>query len=88
MTADQSGKVRIRVLDSDPAIQQLFYQCAIENLKAAAYRTVRNADPDVDAFFQYRCEGGRADPDYGPGSAFHSSNRVPHPFNNSKNVKT
>jgi hypothetical protein len=33
MTADQSGKVRIRVLDSGPATQQLFYQCAKEKLK-------------------------------------------------------
>ncbi len=37
MTADQSGKVRIRVLDSDPATQQFFYRCAKEKLKAAAY---------------------------------------------------
>ena len=33
MTVDQSGKVRIRVLDSDLATQQLFYQCAKEKLK-------------------------------------------------------
>jgi hypothetical protein len=98
MTADQSGKVRIWVLDSDAAIQQLFYQCAQENSQAAAYHTVRNADSDVDAgsavrccavraFLRYRCEGGRADPDYGPWSASHFSNRVPHPFNNSKICK-
>ncbi len=55
MTADQSGKVRIRVLDSDPVTQQLFYQCVKENLKAAPYRTVRNADPDADAGSVVRC---------------------------------
>ncbi len=98
MTADQSGKVRIRVLDSDPATQQLFYQCAKEKLKSAAYRTVRNADSDAmlgpksvavryRAFLRYRCEGGRADPDYGPRSASHSSNHVPHSFNKFKIVK-
>jgi hypothetical protein len=55
MTGDQSGKVWIRVLDSDPATQQLYYQCAKGKLKAAAYRTVRNADRDADAGSVVRC---------------------------------
>jgi hypothetical protein len=32
-----------------------FYQCAKENSKVAAYRTVRNAEPDVDAGSIVRC---------------------------------
>ncbi len=50
--SDQSGKVRIRVLDSDPVTQQLSFWRAKAKLKAAAYRTVRNADPDADAEMQ------------------------------------
>jgi hypothetical protein len=47
--------VRIQVLDSYPATQQLYYQCAKEKLKAAAYRTVQNADLDADAGSVVRC---------------------------------
>ena len=47
--SDQSGKVRIRVLDSDPDTQQFYFDAPMQNSNADAYRTVRNADPDADA---------------------------------------
>jgi hypothetical protein len=66
--ADQSGKVRIRVLDSDPVIQQFFFTYAPKKIsKADVYRTVRNADPDVDAGDVVRCCAGIA-PLYGTGA--------------------
>jgi hypothetical protein len=34
MTGDQSRKVQIQVLDSDPVIQQLFYLCTKKNIKS------------------------------------------------------
>ena len=46
--SDQSGKVRIRVLDSDPDTQQVYFDAPMQNSNADAYRTVRNADPDAD----------------------------------------
>jgi hypothetical protein len=77
--SDQSGKVRIRVLDSDPDTQQFYFDARMQKSNADAYRTVRNADPDADAgsvvrccavphppLLRYRCEGGCADPDFGP----------------------
>ena len=53
--SDQSGKVRIRVLDSDPDTQQLYFDAPMQNSNADAYRTVRNADPDADAGSVVRC---------------------------------
>ncbi len=52
--SDQSGKVWIQVLDSDPVTQQLFYWCTKGKL-AAEYHTVRNVDPDADAGSVVRC---------------------------------
>ena len=51
--SDQSGKVRIRVLDSDPDTQQVYFDAPMQNPNADAYRTVRNAD--ADAGFVVRC---------------------------------
>ncbi len=53
--SDQSGKVRIRVLDSDPNTQQLYFDAPMQNSNADAYRAVRNADPDADAGSVVRC---------------------------------
>ena len=53
--SDQSGKVRIRVLDSDPDTQQLYFDAPMQNSNADAYRTVRNAVPDADAGSVVRC---------------------------------
>ena len=53
--SDQSGKVRIRVLDSDPDTQQVYFDAPMQNLNADAYRTVRNAVPDADAGSVVRC---------------------------------
>ncbi len=53
--SDQSGKVWIRVLDSDPGTQQFYFDAAMQNSNADAYRTVRNADPDADAGSIVRC---------------------------------
>ncbi len=53
--SDQSGKARIRVLDSDPATQQLYFDAPMQNSNAGAYRTVRNAVPDADAGSVVRC---------------------------------
>ncbi len=52
---DQSGKVRIRVLDSDPDTRQLYFDAPKQDQNADAYRTVRNADPDADAGFVVSC---------------------------------
>ena len=52
---DQSGKIRIRVLDSDPDTQQVYFDAPVQNLNADAYRTVRNAVPDADAGSVVRC---------------------------------
>ncbi len=87
--SDQSGKVRIRVLDSDPDTPQPYFDAPMQNSNTDAYRTVRNADLDADAGSVVRCcavphlttlpvrgrTGG-----FGPrsGSASQSSNRVPH----------
>ncbi len=49
------GKVGIRVLDSDPDTQQLYFDAPMQNSNADAYRTVRNADPDADAGSVVRC---------------------------------
>jgi hypothetical protein len=93
MPADQSGRVRIWVLDSDPSIQQLSFHFpwAKENIKKAdAYHAVQNADPDLDAGSVVRCCTGfapfyctRAKADvrirtFGPRSASHLLNRVPY----------
>ena len=53
--SDQSGKVRIRVLDSDPDTQQLYFDAPMQNSNADAYHTVRNAVPDADAGSVVRC---------------------------------
>ena len=89
--SDQSGKVRIRVLDSDPDTQQVYLDAPMQNSNADAYRTVRNAVPDADAGSVVRCcavphlttvpvrgrtHGSRSR----SGSASQSSNRVPHLF--------
>ena len=94
--SDQSGKVRIRVLDSDPDTQQLYFDAPMQNSNADAYRTVRNADPDADAGsvvrccavqLRYRCGGGRADPDLGPDPRLNPQTGY-HIFFKAKNVKT
>ena len=51
--SDQSGKVR--VLDSDPDTQQVYFDAPMQNLNADACRTVRNAVPDADAGSVVRC---------------------------------
>ena len=88
---DQSGKVRIRVLDSDPDTQQFYFDAPMQNSNADACRAVRNAVPDADAGSVVRCctvlhlttvpARGRTRGS-GPrsGSASQSSNRVPHFF--------
>ncbi len=53
--SDQSGKVLIRVLDSDPDTQQLYFDAPMQNSNADAYCTVRNAVPDADAGSVVRC---------------------------------
>ena len=53
--SDQSGKVRIRVLDSGPDTQQFYFDAPMQNSNAEAYRTVRNADLDADAGSVVRC---------------------------------
>ncbi len=53
--SDQSGKVRIRVLDSDPDKQQFYFDAPKQNSNADAYHAVRNADPDADAGSVVRC---------------------------------
>jgi hypothetical protein len=53
--SDQSGKVRIQVLDSDPDTQQLYFDAPMQNSNADACRTVRNAVPDADAGSVVRC---------------------------------
>ena len=89
--SDQSGKVRIRVLDSDPDTQQVYFDAPMQNSNADAYRTVRNAVPDADARSVVRCctvphlntvpAGGRIrGSGLRSGSASQSSNRVPHLF--------
>ena len=89
--SDQSGKVRIRVLDSDPDTQQLYFDAPMQNSNADECRMVRNADPDADAESVVRCCAvshlitvpvrGRTHGS-GPrsGSASQSSNWVPHLF--------
>ncbi len=89
--SDQSGKVRIRVLDSDPDTQQFYFDVPMRNSNADAYRTVRNVDPDADAGSVVCCcavphltkvpARGRTRGS-GPrsGSTSQSSNRVPHFF--------
>ncbi len=47
--SDRSGKVRVRVLDSDPDTQQLYFDAPMQNSNADAYCTVRNAVPDARA---------------------------------------
>ena len=89
--SDQSGKVQIRVLDSDPDTQQLYFDAPMQNSNADAYRTVRNADPDADAGSIVRCcavphlttvpvRGRTSGSGPRSGSASQSSNRVPHLF--------
>ena len=86
---DQSGKVRIRVLDSDPDTQQVYFDAPMQNLNADAYRTVRNAVPDADAGSIVHCctvphlntvpaRGRTRGSGLRSGSASQSSNRVPH----------
>ena len=75
--SDQSGKVRIRVLGSDPDTQQLYFDAPMQNSNADACRTMRNAVPDADAGSVVRCctvphlttvpaRGRTRDPDFGP----------------------
>ncbi len=83
MTADQSGKVRIRVLDSDPATQQVFYQCAKEKLKSGhvpygAYCAVPGLFYGSGARADARIRTTVPDPSLTPQTA---------PFNKSKIVK-
>ncbi len=89
--SDQSGKVGIRVLDSDPDTQQLYFDAPMQNLNADVYRTVQNAVPDADAGSVVRCcavphltmvsvRGRTRGPGPRSGSASQSSNRVPHLF--------
>jgi hypothetical protein len=89
--SDQSGKVRIRVLDSDPDTQQLYFDAPKQNSNADAYHTVRNAVPDADAGSVVRCcavphlttvtvQGRTSGSGHRSGSASQSSNRVPHLF--------
>ncbi len=53
--SDQSGKVRIRALDSDPDTQRFYFDAPMQKSNADAYRTVQNADPDADAGSVVRC---------------------------------
>ncbi len=53
--SDQSGKDRIRVLDSDPDTQEFYFDAPMQKSNAGAYRAVRNADPDADAGSVVRC---------------------------------
>ena len=87
--SDQSGKVRIRVLDSDPDTQQFYFDAPMQKSNADACRTVRNADPDADAGSVVRCcavphftavpvRGRTHGSGLRSGSASQSSNRVPH----------
>ncbi len=89
--SDQSKKVRIRVLDSDPDTQQLYFDAPMQNSNADAYRMVRNADPDADAGSVVRCcavphltkvpvRGRTRGSGPRSGSASQSSNWVPHLF--------
>jgi hypothetical protein len=99
MIADRSRKVRIRVLDSDPVIQQLSCYAPKKTQKADAFRAVRNADPDPYAGSVVRCCTGFA-PFYGTGakadvrirtfgsrSASHLLNRVPYRLKTLKRPK-
>jgi hypothetical protein len=66
MTDDQSGKVGIKVLDSDPVNQQGFSFAPKKTQKADAHSAVRNVNPDSDAGCFFRCCTGFA-PFYGTG---------------------
>jgi hypothetical protein len=58
MNADQSGKVRIRLLDSDPIIQQLLYAPKHKNWTCTG--TVQNVDLYLDAGSVVQCCTGCA----------------------------
>ncbi len=96
--SDQSGKFRIRVLDSDLDTQLFYFDAPMQNSNADAYRTVRNAVPDADAGSVVRyctvphlttvpARGRTRGSGPRSGSASQSSNRVPHPFLKLKSKK-
>jgi hypothetical protein len=64
MTDDQSGKVRIQVLDSDTVIQQRFSFAPKKTQKPDVHRAVGNVNPDLDVGSVFRCCTGFA-PFYG-----------------------
>ncbi len=56
MNTDQSGKVRMWILDSDPHIQQLLYARKHKNRRCTGL--IRNADQDLDAGWRRTCRSG------------------------------